>query len=98
MSDRRVSLLRTVNKTDLQVEKIAKRQHGLVAWRQLERLRITRHQIRRRVRTRQWGRELPGGWRVGVAGPRRVSKGFGGLPGGRSKALRAPRPYAHTCE
>src|SRR5258707_12129741 len=61
MSDRRVSLLRTVNKTDLQVEKIAKRQHGLVAWRQLERLRITRHQIPRRVRTGPGGRGVAGG-------------------------------------
>ncbi len=69
LSDRRASLLLTVNTTDLQVEKIAKRQHGLIAWRQLERLRITRHQIRRRVRIGQWVRELPGVWRMSWAEP-----------------------------
>ncbi len=69
MSDRRASLLSTVNATDLQVEKLAKRQHGLIAWRQLERLHITRHQIRRRVRIGQWVRELPGVWRMSWAEP-----------------------------
>jgi very-short-patch-repair endonuclease len=58
-----------MNTTDLQIEKIAKQQHGLIAWRQLERQRITRHQIRRRVRTGQWVRELPGVWRMSWAEP-----------------------------
>ena len=58
-----------MNRTDAQVEKIAKQQHGLIAWRQLEQLRITHHQIRRRVRNGQWLRELPGVWRMSWAEP-----------------------------
>ena len=68
-SDRRAFLLASVNGTDVQVEKIAKRQHGLISWSQLQQLRITRHQIRRRVRTGQWLRELPGVWRMSWAEP-----------------------------
>jgi len=69
MSDRRVFLLASVNSVDAQVEKIAKRQHGLISWSQLQNLRVTRHQIRRRVRTGQWLRELPGVWRMSWAEP-----------------------------
>jgi hypothetical protein len=69
LSDRRASLLHMVTTTDLQVEKIAKRQHGLIAWRQLERLGVTLHQIRRRVRIGHWVRELPGVWRMSWAEP-----------------------------
>src|SRR5260370_7906266 len=53
LSDGRAFLLATVNRTDVQLERIAKQQHGLVAWRDLKRLGITRHQIHRRVRTRR---------------------------------------------
>jgi len=69
LSDGRAFLLATVNRTDVQLERIAKQQHGLVAWRDLKRLGITRHQIHRRVRTGQWVRELPGVWRMSWAEP-----------------------------
>ncbi len=68
-SDRRAFLLMTMNRTDVQVEQIAKRQQGLVAWRDLRRWGITRHQINRRVRIGQWVRELPGVWRMSWAEP-----------------------------
>src|SRR5260370_26723496 len=69
VSDRRASLLGTVKTTDVRIEQIAKRQHGVISWQQLERLHITRHQIRRQVRTGQWVRELPGVWRMRWAEP-----------------------------
>jgi very-short-patch-repair endonuclease len=58
-----------VKATDVRIEQLAKRQHGVVSWRQLERLHITRHQIRRQVRIGQWVRQLPGVWRMRWAEP-----------------------------
>jgi hypothetical protein len=69
LSDRCAFLLATVNPTDVQVEQIAKQQHGLVGWRDLKRFGITRHQVHRRVRTGQWVLELPGVWRMNWAEP-----------------------------
>jgi len=69
VSDPRVLSSGNVNRTDAEIEKIAKHQHGLVSWTQLQQLRVTRDQIRRRVRTGQWVRELPGVWRMSWAEP-----------------------------
>lgn len=63
-----------MNETDAQVEQIAKRQHGLVSWNQLQTLGISRHQVRRRVRTSRWFRELPGVWRMSWAEPSWIQK------------------------
>ena len=65
---------RSMNSTDARVEEIAKRQQGLISWKQLQVLRISRHQVRRRVRTGRWFRELPGVWRMSWAEPSWIQK------------------------
>ncbi len=63
-SERRASLLGTMKTTDVEIEQLAVRQHGVVSWRQLEEMHLSRWQIRWRVRLGQWVRELPGVWRM----------------------------------
>ncbi len=69
LSERHASLLGTMKTTNIEIEQLAIQQHGVVSWRQLERRRISRWQIRWRVRLGQWVRELPGVWRMRWAEP-----------------------------
>ena len=90
VSDPRVLSPGNVNRTDAEIEKIAKHQHGLVSWTQLQQLRVTRDQIRRRVRTGQWVRELPGVWRMSWAEPTWMQRGLVRLAVGRTGRVPLP--------
>jgi hypothetical protein len=54
---------------DIDIQRIAKRQHGAVSRLQLERLGVTLWQINGRVQSGEWVRELPGVWRLSWAEP-----------------------------
>lgn len=59
---------------DLDIQEVAKRQCGVVSWSQLEELGVTRSQVRRRVRSGEWVRELAGVWRLSWAEPSWMQK------------------------
>jgi len=59
---------------DIDIQGIAKRQHGAVSWKQLERLGVTRSQVNGRVQSGEWVRELPGVWRLSWAEPTPINR------------------------
>ncbi len=59
---------------DIDIQRIAKRQHGAISRVQLQRLGFTRSQIGRRVESGEWARELPGVWRLSWAEPTPMQK------------------------
>src|SRR5262245_4662911 len=56
-----------MRKQEIEVQKLARSQHGNNSWHQLQRLGVSRRQIMRRVSSGEWVRELPGVWRLGWA-------------------------------
>lgn len=69
MSGGRVCIDDTMKQVDLEIQKTAMRQHGVICWRQLRTMPLTRRQVRERVSSGAWVRELPGVWRLSWAEP-----------------------------
>lgn len=62
-------MFHNMKRIDIEVQQIAKRQHGVVSWHQVHALGVTRLQLWRRVKSGEWVRELPGVWRLSWAQP-----------------------------
>jgi hypothetical protein len=87
-----------MKKQDIEIQQIAKPQHGVISWRQLQDLRVTRSQIKRRVRSGEWVRELPGVWRLSWSEPTWMQRVWGASLWGGTEALISHRAAARLWE
>jgi hypothetical protein len=83
---------------DFQIQHIAKTQHGAISWRQLQLLSFKRSQIKRRLRSGEWIRELPGVWRLSWAEPTWMQKVWCASLWGGTDALISHRAAARLWE
>jgi len=87
-----------MRKQDVEIQEIAKPQHGVISWLQLQGLRVTRFQIKRRVHSGEWVRELPGVWRLSWAEPTWMQKVWSASLWGGTEALISHRAAARLWE
>ncbi len=87
-----------MKKQDFQIQHVAKKQHGAISWRQLQLLSFKRWQIKRRVRSGEWIRELPGVWRLSWAEPTWMQKVWCASLWGGTEALISHRAAARLWE
>lgn len=87
-----------MKKQDVEVQQLAKLQHGVICWQQLHGQRVSRSQIKRRVRSGEWVRELPGVWRLSWAEPTWMQKVWCASLWGGTEALISHRAAARLWE
>ena len=87
-----------MKRQDLKAQEIGKSQHGAISWPQLRRLGFTRLQIKRRVRSGEWIRELPGVWRLSWAEPSWMHRVWCGWLWGGTDALISHRAAGRLWE
>jgi very-short-patch-repair endonuclease len=87
-----------MRKQDMEIQQIAKSQHGVISRLQLQDLRVSRFQIKRRVHSGEWVRELPGVWRLSWAEPSWMQKVWCASLWGGTEALISHRAAARLWE
>jgi len=87
-----------MKKQDFEAHKIAKSQYGAICWPQLERLGFNRLQIKRRVRSGDWIRLLPGVWRLSWAEPTWMQRVWGASLWGGTDAVISHRAAGRLWE